>query len=378
MGVTCVSLNGNAKQPKRFGQGENVTTIMLMPKQRPTIRDVAMRAGVSVTTVSHTFSGNGVVSEATKLRVRAAATGLGYYPDVVASGLRRKRLGVIGLMLRFVDGVDLAELEEVDYFSRFAGAAALAALGQGYALMLVADPTVEGAPPTAFACDGIIITDPVSQDPLTAALQASGTPYTLVGVDLAAPDDPHVVDIATELIVDRVLGHLAAAGASRPALVVGTDSVEWCADTERFFRQRRQDAGGPVAIVRIPHGTVEDNVSSAIDQLLSFPERPDGVYCLTSYVARGVVDRLVELGIRVPEDVAVMSGSDAECLRNVQPTITAVDLRPEELGRQAATELLRQLNPERELPVSLPEHGTLIVRSSTARGSGGVDASVLD
>ncbi|GAB6858783.1 hypothetical protein JCM13591A_28880 [Microbacterium xylanilyticum] len=323
---------------------------------------MARRAGVSVTTVSHTFSGNGVVNPATQARVRAAATALGYHPDVVASGLRRSRLGVIGLVLRPAVGAEPQEIDDVDYFPRFAGAAALTSLAQGYALMLVADPTVPNAPTTAWACDGIIVTDPVEGDPLIAALRAGGMPYTLVGADTADPEDPHVVDIATALITDRVLEHLAAAGATRIALVVGTDPIEWNTATEQRYRERIPAAE---QIVRhLPERADPPMVAGVVDALLALPEPPDGVYCMTSDHARALVDRLVERGVRVPQDVRVVCGSDAERLR-AAPTITAVDLQPQALGRQAAAALLQQLEPELAIEVPAPAHGTLNVRAST-------------
>ncbi|MDQ4213824.1 LacI family DNA-binding transcriptional regulator [Microbacterium capsulatum] len=337
-----------------------------MRRERATIRDVARRAGVSVTTVSHTFSGNGVVNPRTQARVRAAATELGYHPDVVASGLRRSRLGVIGLVLRPAVGAEPQPVGDVDYFPRFAGAAALTSLAHGYALMLVADPTEQGAPVTAYACDGIIVTDPVDDDPLIAVLRSSATPYTLVGEDMNDPRDPHAIDIATVLITDRVLAHLAEAGVRRPALVLGTDPIEWNALTERRYRERMRVEGMPEVVLRVPERADRAEAVRAGDELLALPERPDGVYCMTSDHARAIVDRFVERGIRVPEDIAVVCGSDAASLRAPAPTITAVDLQPEALGRQAAAALLRQLEPDLELDVPEPEHGTLIVRDSTA------------
>ncbi len=337
-----------------------------MARQRSTIRDVARRAGVSVTTVSHTFSGNGVVNAATQARVRAAASALGYHPDVVASGLRRSRLGVVGLVLRPA-GEHPEHVSDVDYFPRFAGAAALTCLQHGYALMLVADPTEPGAPVTAYACDGIVVTDPVADDPLVALLRSSRTPYTLVGADVRDPEDPQVVDIATPAITDRVLDLLAEAGAKRPALVTGCDEIEWNLATEQRYRERMRAAGAAEVVVHARELGGDDAGRQAADELLALPDRPDGVYCQTSDHARGLVDRLLERGIRVPDDIRVVCGSDADRLRDTQPSITAVDLQPEALGRQAAAALLRQLEPGLELSVPEPDHGRIIERRSTAR-----------
>ncbi len=330
-----------------------------MTRKRSTIRDVAQRAGVSVTTVSHTFSGNGVVNAQTQARVRAAAAELGYHPDVVASGLRRSRLGVIGLVLRPAVGERPQHTDDVDYFPRFAGAAALLSLANGYALMLVADPTVAGAPVTAYACDGIIVTDPVADDPLVAVLRASRIPYALVGMDINDPADPFVVDIATALITDVVVDYLRSLGCRRLGLIVGTDRIEWNETTLARFVERAPDA----VVLRIPDDLDRVAAAAAADALAG---RVDGIYCMTSEHAVGLVSRLIALGLRVPEDVKVVCGSDAESLRSSVHSISSVDLRPDPLGRQASALVLRQLEPGLELEVPEPEHGRIIIRQSSA------------
>jgi DNA-binding LacI/PurR family transcriptional regulator len=322
---------------------------------------------VSTTTVSHTFSGNRLVNPETQARVRAAASELGYHPDVVASGLRRSRLGVIGLVLRPAVGERPQDLADVDYFPRFAGAAALTSLEHGYALMLVADPTVPGAPVTAYACDGIVVTDPVADDRLVARLRSSRTPYTLVGADVNDPDDPNVIDIAAAAITDRVLDHLADAGATRVALIRGLDPIEWNVATEERYRERMDGDGGDVIVMCVPEDGGRDAGARAADELLGLADRPDGVYCLTSDHVCGLVARLEERGVRVPEDVRVVCGSDADSLRTAAPTITSVDLQPEALGRQAAAAVLHQLEPSLDPVVPEPDHGRIIQRRSTAR-----------
>ncbi|MDL9978529.1 LacI family DNA-binding transcriptional regulator [Microbacterium sp. ASV49] len=329
-----------------------------MGRKRSSIKDVARRAGVSETTVSHTFSGNRAVNPATQARVRAAAAELGYHPDVVASGLRRSRLGVIGLVLRPAVGEHPQQTADVDYFPRFAGAAALASLANGYALMLAPDPTVPGAPVTAYACDGIIVTDPVADDRLIGALRSSRTPYALVGVDVNDPDDAFVIDIATAFITDVVIDYLLGLGCSRLGLVVGTDRIEWNEATEARFVERVPDA----VVLRLSEDLDRSGLSAAADSLTG---RVDGIYCLTSEHAVGIVPRLLESGVRVPEDVKVVCGSDAESLRSSVPSISSVDLQPEPLGRQAAALVLRQLEPGLEFDAPAPEHGRIIVRQSS-------------
>lgn len=338
-------------------------------RARATIHDVARQAGVSATTVSHTFSGNGVVAVATRERVRAAAKTLGYRPDVVAQGLRSNHLGVLALVLRPLDTLDSSLPEGVDYFLRFAGSAAITAMELGYGLMLVSDPTQEDSPAAALACDGFLVTEPVTDDPLIDMLLEGGLPFLSVGRDPARAGYDAWLDTKTELMTDQVLRHLEDAGAARVALVTGTDPNSWNLDTTTAYRawvaRREQDA----LIVSRPETAGEAGGRDAADELFDQEERPDAVYCLTGRQAAGLLARIRERGLAVPRDVLIACGSDSEHTRSASPPITAVDLHPELLARVAVTLLVNRLD-KLDRPVPPGEiHGRLIVRGSSLRAS---------
>lgn len=339
-----------------------------MTTRRPTIRDVAQRAGVSVTTVSHTFTGNGTVAPTTQRRVRAAAQDLGYRPDVIAQGLRRNRLGVIALVARQLDPSRPELLYDVDYFARFAGAAAMASLSRGLGLMLVSDPTGPQAAGAALASDGFIVTEPVTDDPLVAMLTSSGIPFVTVGEVPGRPGvggAPHV-DIESGRLTTLALDHLWDAGSRRITLITGTDRNEWNLRTtavyERWCAYRRITP----TPAHVPEGLDDRARHHAITAALGTGPAPDGVYALVSNDALGAVTALTARGLRVPEDARVVAGSDAESLRAAEPAISSIDLEPEELARRAVEELAARLDDG-----ARPEHsgrpvGRLIVRASSA------------
>ena len=330
-------------------------------RERPTIHDVARKAGVSPTTVSHTFSGNGTVAPATRERVRRAASALGYRPDVLARSLRSNRLGVIALVLRTLEG---GPPEGIDYVLQFAGAAAVSAMQLGYGLMLVADPTAPGAPATAMACDGFVVTEPVEDDPLMDVLHNDGIPYVAVG-RVPGRDVIPALDIFTEPITKRVLDRLHAGGARRIALVAGTAPNAWNIDTEtsyeKWVRRHRQ----PISISRQPESGQIVGGRTAVDELFDRDNPPDALYCMTGDHAAGALERLLELGLTVPDDVQILCGSDATHVRATEPQITAIDLQPELLAQLAVTRLVNQLDgtdhPEPEEEAT----GRLVERAST-------------
>lgn len=338
---------------------------MATGRVRPTIHDVARHAGVSATTVSHTFSGNGVVAAPTRERVRAAAAHLGYRPDALARGLRRNRLGVIGLVLRQLDTLDTFLPEGVDYFLRFAGSAALAALECGYALMLISDPSQDGASEAASACDGYLVTDPVADDPLIALLARQDVPFLAVGREPARPDLDQCLDTGTGAMTTEVLDHLRRQGAHRVALLAGTDANAWNVDSEKTYRTWAAGHGQQAIVVHRPETAGQAGGLQAAGELFGGGSPPDAVYCLTGRQAAGMLEGAGDHGLDVPGDVLIACGSDSEHTRSSHPPITSVDLRPDLLARVAVTQLVNALDgTQRPLPDG-DIRGRLIVREST-------------
>lgn len=332
---------------------------------RPTIHDVARRAGVSATTVSHTFSGKGVVSASTRERVREVAAAMGYRPDALARGLRKNRLGIIGLVLRPLESLDAFLPEGVDYFLRFAGAAAIGALECGYGLMLVADPNADQSPEAALACDGFVITEPLVDDPLIGMLLAERVPFVAVGNDRERPELTEALDTQTDRMTVEVLDHLDGTGATSIALLRGTDRNSWNLDAEAAYRRWVAEHGQQPLVVQRPETEGEAGGRDAAEELFDRDDAPDAVYCLTGRQAAGLLAGVRDRGLTVPGDVQLVCGSDSEHTRASSPPITSVDLRPELLARIAVTQLANRLD-HGDRPVPTGEiRGRLMVRDST-------------
>lgn len=334
-------------------------------RRRPTIHDVAREAGVSITTVSHSLNDKGVIAPATRQRVLDAATALGYRADAVARGLRSNRLGVLGLVIRPLDDLDSYQPEGVDYFMRFAGAAAVAALDHGYGLMLVRDPSAPDAPHIALALDGFVISDPVASDPVIDLLTGYGIPLVAVGRDIDRPEFREWV--ADSIGIRAVLAHLEGHGAQRIALVRGTDTNAWNSDNESEFREWAAESGLVPEVYLQDERAGEEGGRAVAEEMLAAPRPlPDAVYCLTGRHAAGLQRRLQEEGITVPQDLMVVAGSDSEQTRNSAPPITSIDLQPEASARAAVEFLLARLDGDDETAAPVVE-SKLIVRESTLR-----------
>lgn len=315
-------------------------------RRRATIHDVAREAGVSITTVSHSLNGKGVVASATRQRVLDTAERLGYSADAIARGLRSNRLGVLGLVIRPLDTLDSYQPAGVDYFVRFAGAAAVEALDRGFGLMLVRDPTTKNVPGIALAVDGFIISDPTGNDPVITLLQRNGIPLVTVGRDVGRDDFTDWLGLGTAEDARAVLAHLTERGARRIALVVGTDTNAWNADSELTYREWAR-AHAEAAVVYQQDETAGEAGGEAIaEQMLAVAAvqgLPDAVYCLTGRHAAGLQRRLQRAGYDVPADIMIVAGSDSEQTRNSAPPITSIDLTPEITAKAAVDFLVRRI-----------------------------------
>ncbi len=335
------------------------------PPARPTIRDVAREAGVSVTTVSHALNGKGTASEATRQRVLAVADRLAYRAHPMARGLRQGRTGVLGLDMRPLDAIGSYLPEGVDYFMRFAGAAAVTALDHGLGLMLVPDLTRSDIPQYAHGVDGYVVGDPVRNDPVLTRLLDAAIPVVTVGRDPGRPKFTDWVGPDDAYETERVLELLRSRGAENIALLAGTDDNAWNVDSEKAYRSWARRGGMPTRVLHIPEAAGEDGGRDAARRLLRGKQpRPDAIYCQTGRHAAGVLAEARRLGVSVPRDLLIAAGSDAQQTRLAVPGITALDLGPEDSGRAAVELLIARLAGDTTPgPIILPTE--LRIRAST-------------
>ena len=306
-----------------------------------TIRDVARRAGVSVTAVSHSLNGKGTISEATRARVKAAADELGYQADAFARGMRQGSIGAIGLVLRSLDALGDYTPAGVDLFERFAGIVAARALSKGLSITLVPDLLRRPVPPLAFSMDGYIIMSPHEDDPVAALLEKRNIPYVCYGRILARPEFTHWASEDDPLAARQLLAHFEAAGAREVVLVPGTDRNSWNHD---FVQEYLSWCGRHEVAPRIyeqPEQSGVDGGRQAGARILA-DGLPDAVLCLTGRHAAGVQQEFLAAGVNIPGQSMIAAASDSEHTRSSRPAITAFELNPAGCA-DALLEMLQKL-----------------------------------
>ena len=361
---TVATMSDIAAGPTRTGPGE-AGREPLTPR-RITIHDVAENLGVSLSTVSLALNGKGTISTATRDRVFAEAARIGYVANPFARGLRRGRSGVLGLSVRSLDSTGTYRPAGVDHFSRMAGTAAFTAMDRGFSLLLVplraGDENSEGP----LWVDGYIVEDPRANDPAVGTLLDAGIAVVTIGWDPARKTRTAWVSNSDREASTQLLDLLATRGARRICFICGTEQNSWNAEAARAYRTWCRAHGMPARLLKVPESAGEEGGAQIAGQLLAGPDAPDAIYCQTGRHAAGVARAALSMGLRIPRDLLVAAGNDAEQTRSFDPAITVIDLQPETLGREAVdllADIIDHGSRERSRVVS----ARLIERGSTNR-----------
>jgi DNA-binding LacI/PurR family transcriptional regulator len=332
-------------------------------RKRVNIKDVARRAGVSPTTVSHALGGQRPVSEATRQRVREAVAELGYRPHPGARSLKASGTGVIALCaVNATSSTSYADLEY--YFSIIQGVTEVAHQ-QEYALVVIPDPR-NGVYWDRLLFDGAIVSDPGAGDANIRFLRDQGLPYVTIGRDPDRPDEGYWIDDDASEGVHLVLDHLLAHGARDVAAVTWPTTDYWTQTALSTYRSWCGEHSRDEWVEYVEEDS-EEALEAAAQRLLEGPRRPDAVFGIYELPAIAVLRRAAELGLDVPGELMVAGPSDFGLAEKSTPPMTTLEYDAKQHGREAAEILIRLVRGE---PVDEPRRllrVSLVERESTNR-----------
>lgn len=334
---------------------------------RSTVRDVALRAGVSPKTVSNVVNGVVFVRPETRERVERAMVELDYVPNLSARGLRNGRSGVLALALPNLD---------TQYSAETTGAFVEVAHARGWAILIEAT----GAEPQreldllsqarAHVVDGLILNPITLEDSVIAAARRL-PPLVLIGeveqslADLVGVDSRHSARDMTR--------HLIASGNHRIA-VVGAPIGEFQTATARQRTDGYRDAAAEAGLRMDPAleiGCAEWTAAGAAAAFAGYldggGELPDAVFCFTDTMALGVINELWARGYRVPQDVRVAGFDNTVDSPFLVPPLTTVAFDRRELARLAIGRLEERIADPSLPPVRIRLPYEVIVRESSRR-----------
>jgi LacI family transcriptional regulator len=323
----------------------------------PTIHDVARASNVSIGTVSKALNNIGSLRQETRERIAAVAEAIGYRPNDLAQSLHRARSMTVGILSN-------------DSFGRFA-----------FPIVEALERRLSDHGIAVFMCNAT--DDPMRErrhiDQLLGK-RVDGLVVTARRADRRAPIEPASLGLPVVYVFSQVenpdalcllpddeggarlaVSHLAALGRRRIAHITGPERFEAVRLREMGWRKALADAGLKAGASDCRPGQWSEAWGRGAAQTLFSRRRamPDALFCGNDQIARGAVDALREMGLGVPDDVAVVGfdnwGVMAEAAR---PALTSVDMNLEALGREAGASLMAMmggcaLKGVRRLPCSL-------------------------
>jgi LacI family transcriptional regulator len=308
-------------------------------RTRPTIRDVAAEAGVSVSSVSRTLNGGIYTSAELHARIMRAVKRLGFEPDQAAQALRSRASNTIGCMV-----ADFSN----PHYTGMVGAAEEEFQRAGFLLMLAATKHEEAREAAFLSAvrrrqmDGLLLfAGDNSHTDFMKGLATLDLPC--VTVDREVPDSAAVrVDHRGGAL--EVTRYLIGLGHRRIALLTGSAAVMPSAERLAGYRQAHLDAKIEVdpALIR-PHMQGANTAFSSVCQLLQMAAPPTAIISLGTSMLAEVLEAITSKGLRYPQDVSIVCSGDTDLARHATPAISALSWDMDEVGRIAARLLLEQI-----------------------------------
>lgn len=311
-----------------------------MPSRRPTMKDVAKRAGVSLSTVSYVLNDSGPVADDRRAKVEAAVQALGYLPNESARRLKRGSVATVGLVIP-----DLVN----QYFAMIAEGVEQAASERDVMVVFCTPEATDERESLnsrllrSQRLDGLIYLSGASTRMESLLDLKRVGPVVLVDEKLPSFNLPCVVS-QNRQGAREMAGHLTSLGHTRLAIIGGPPEL-WTAE-QRLSGYREGIAAAGIDPDSVPLFTGDYRMESGeklAAEAMSPPagERPTALICANDLMAIGALSYCRRVGLRVPEDVSVVGFDDLPLVSLLTPNLTTVRQPARELGMEAVKLLLR-------------------------------------
>ncbi|GAA1211036.1 LacI family DNA-binding transcriptional regulator [Prauserella alba] len=329
------------------------------PTRRPTMADVAARAGVSRQTVSLVLGDKPGPNPHTREHVLRAAEDLGFHADTAAQLLRRARSRQLGVLFTMEHSLDPLVIEGL-----YAAAA-----GLDYSIVLSAILPTRGVRQAVdellgLRCEAIILIGLSIESPSHLTKIARQVPVVEIGqhtggtgIGSVRTADEEGARLAVDHLVD--LGH-------RDIVHVDGGSLPGSADRRNGYRARMNDHGLAGHVEILPGDYTEESGVRAAVELLSRSDRPTAVFAANDSCAEGLLHTLGRAGVRVPRDLSIVGYDDTRAAGMSYVDLTTVKQDATAMARFAVQACAERLDEQRTAEKDVVLTPTLTVRGSTA------------
>ncbi|MFS0674126.1 LacI family DNA-binding transcriptional regulator [Ornithinibacillus sp. 179-J 7C1 HS] len=316
-----------------------------------TIKDVAKISGVSPSTVSRVIANNPRISEDTKKKVRKAMKDLGYHPNVNARNLVVKSTKAIGVIMPSSTNIALQN----PFFPEILRGIGSVIHEAEYSMYLSTGETeveilseVQRMVYGSYV-DGVILLYSRINDKVTSFLREQGFPFVIVG----KPDDFDTeithVDNDNFKAGKEITQHLIDMGHERIGFIGGSRDLFVTRDRESGYVAALQEAGiEDCEPYKIHTEFLKSGGREAVEHLMSLAIPPTGLVVSDDLISLGILSMLENYGIRIPQDISIVSFNNVYLSEITRPALTTVDIQIYELGAQTARALIEKANNKNE------------------------------
>ncbi|WP_071392961.1 LacI family DNA-binding transcriptional regulator [Bacillus tuaregi] len=311
-----------------------------------TIKDVAKAANVTPSTVSRVIADNPRISTKTKKKVRQVMEELGYQPNYKARNLASRTTQTIGLVMP--NSTD--KVFQNPFFPEVIRGISKMAHMKEYAILFstgeMEDEIYDGVVRMVQSgrVDGVILLYSRMNDKVMAFLEEKEFPYTVIGKPPYAAEKISHVDNDNFSAAKEVTEYLLQLGHRKIAFVGGNTSLMVTQERQRGYETALQEAGMVICDQYLVHEDfLIEGGKQAISELLALKEKPTALVVVDDLMAFGIINTLEKMGLRVPDDMSIVSFNNLLFSELSQPPLTTVDIKIFDLGYHAAKSLIEMI-----------------------------------
>jgi len=335
------------------------------------MKDIARDLGVSVVTISKVLRGHEDIGEATRNRVLQRVKELNYTPNYAARALATGRSYLVGLVVP-----DLMHT----FFAQIAKYLSGSLLKKGYCLTICTsdeDPELEDRTVNRFLArrlDALIIASACTTSAMLERVQEQGLPLVLIDRRFANFDS-NFVGTDDEMVGALATEHLIEIGCKRIAHLRGPETSPGIGRLKGYLKimakYKRPLLPGYISAQRTVDVHSSESGAELTKSLLKLSPRPDGIFSYNDPMAIGAIEAILDAGLRVPEDIAVVGSGNLYYETKLAISLSSVDQQTEQIGKRTAHMTLSLLEsktrPRNKTVIIEPK---LIIRASSDRKQG--------
>lgn len=334
-------------------------------KKKTSMKDIAREVGVSIALVSYVLNNKeGRVGPEMAEKIRTAASRLNYRPNLIARSLKSGRTHTLGLIVADISN---------PFFSQLARIIEDEAIKYGYTVFFgSSDENVEKSKHLIDAflnrqVDALIIAPAEHTELQMKALQKKQMPFVLI--DRYFPDlTAGYVCIDNYQAAYEAVDHLVKSGNSRIAMLSYATGMAHINERERGYRAALKDNGISFRkqwLQQVPYKELGTGLEASLQKLLHSQPQVDALFFATNSLALPALKFITRLGLRVPDDLAIVSFDESDAFDLFYAPVSHVRQSLEQMGREAVKLVLENIDRTTRRQVQKVVEAKLVIRESS-------------